>query len=284
MPDDLRPRSMADLPVQTPLNPASAAGRTRPLLQHRQCLHDRGAPGARPQLHRRTGPRARPGDADRLHRLRPVPPARLRLPATAPFLLARYARIRAGETLDARFTASGAIHYVIAGRGHTDCAGEVFAWTAGDVFILPGGAAHQHHADGADAVLWVVTNEPFLALEHLQPPAEGTAPTRAVHYPAAEIGRQMALIDTAGGVESGHAVMFSSEDTEHDRTILPMLTPGDEHAAAGSDATAASAQFGRGLPGHCGGGLSFDRRWPAQGLDALRDHGHAAHLATFPYQ
>ncbi len=224
MPDDLRPRSMADLPVQTPLNPASAAAARARFFNTGNAFMIVAPPVPD---HSFTDEPARALD--------PATPTGFiacdlsrqlgfAYPATAPFLLARYARIRAGETLDARFTASGAIHYVIAGRGHTDCAGEVFAWTAGDVFILPGGAAHRHHADGADAVLWVVTNEPFLALEHLQPPAEGTAPTRAVHYPAAEIGRQMALIDTAGGVESGHAVMFSSEDTEHDRTILPMLT------------------------------------------------------------
>jgi gentisate 1,2-dioxygenase len=224
MPDDLRPRSMADIPVQTPSNPASpAAARARffntgnafmlvapPVPDHSFTQEPaRALDPATPTGFIPCDLSAELGSAH---------------PATAPFLLARYARIRAGETLEARFVASGAIHYVIVGGGRTDCAGETIAWSAGDVFILPGGVDHRHQAGAEDAVLWVVTNEPFLALENAQAPAAGAAPTRAVHYPAAEIARQMALIYTAGEVDSGRAVMFSSKDQEHNRNILPMLT------------------------------------------------------------
>ena len=145
-------------------------------------------------------------------------------PATAPFLLARYARIRAHDTLSCQFAASGVIYYVIAGAGQTDCNGEVVQWGMGDVFILPGGVEHRHGAESADAVLWLVTNEPFLALERMQPPAAGDAPTKVVHYPAAEIARQMDLIYAAEGVDAGRAVMFSSDTQEHGRNILPTLT------------------------------------------------------------
>src|SRR5215470_9495389 len=44
-------------------------------------------------------------------------------PATTPLVLARYARIRAGETLTTRFTASGEIYYVIRGAGESAFAG-----------------------------------------------------------------------------------------------------------------------------------------------------------------
>ncbi len=41
-------------------------------------------------------------------------------PATTPLVLARYARIRAGETLTTEFAASGIICYVISGAGRTE--------------------------------------------------------------------------------------------------------------------------------------------------------------------
>ncbi|MEJ1975761.1 MAG: cupin domain-containing protein [Acetobacteraceae bacterium] len=118
----------------------------------------------------------------------------------------------------------GVIHYVITGSGRTDCAGETNEWGPGDVFILPGGMDHRHHAGAEDAVLWLVTNEPLLALERMQAPVPGDAPTRVVHYPAAEIAHQMEAIYTMGGVDAGRAVMFSSDAQEHSRNILPTLT------------------------------------------------------------
>ena len=45
-------------------------------------------------------------------------------PATTPLVLARYARIRAGETLETNFAASGVIAYVITGKGSTLCGTE----------------------------------------------------------------------------------------------------------------------------------------------------------------
>jgi hypothetical protein len=114
-------------------------------------------------------------------------------PATTPLVLARYARIRAGETLTTAFAASGIICYVICGTGSTDSVAERIDWTAGDLFILPGGPAYTHAAT-QDAVLWVVTNEPQLAFERLRPPADGDAPTPIVHFTADEIARQIDFI------------------------------------------------------------------------------------------
>ena len=71
--------------------------------------------------------------------------------ATSPLLLARYARIRAGESLTDEPQASGVIHYVIEGRGTTSSAGEEIAWQAGDVFVVPGGDVMTHSAGEADA-------------------------------------------------------------------------------------------------------------------------------------
>ena len=147
-------------------------------------------------------------------------------PATSPLVLARYARIRAGETLATDFQASGVIAYVMIGGGTTQCGDETIAWDAGDLFILPGGVPATHVAGSADAVLWIVTNEPQLAFENLRPPALGQAPTDVVHYRGAEIQRQIDMIYEIGRNEeiAGSALIFSAERQEATKNILPTLT------------------------------------------------------------
>lgn len=147
-------------------------------------------------------------------------------PATTPFVLARYARIRPGEALTTNFVATGSIWYVIKGAGETECAPERFAWSAGDAFLLPGGMQSHHRAGPEGAVLWVVTNEPQLAFEGARAPAPGGAPTEAVHYPAAEIERQLDRIYEAAADEetAGFALVLSSDKQEAARNVLPSLT------------------------------------------------------------
>lgn len=135
-------------------------------------------------------------------------------PATTPLMLARYARIAAGETLSGAFRASGEFYYVIAGEGQAAKAGESFAWQTGDVFSLPGGGESRLTAGSADAVLLQVTNEPELAFHGLEAPAPGKAPTRAVRYPMAEILSQMDAVRDAQSADpdrSGRALHLTSE-------------------------------------------------------------------------
>ena len=147
-------------------------------------------------------------------------------PATTPLVLARYARIRAGETLETNFAASGVIAYVITGKGSTLCGTERIEWNPGDSFVLPGGCKHEHRAGPADAVLWIVTNEPQLAFENLSPPQLGQAPTDLVHFPADEVQRQIELLYQVGRGEdiAGSALIFSSDRQEAIRNVLPTLT------------------------------------------------------------
>jgi gentisate 1,2-dioxygenase len=147
-------------------------------------------------------------------------------PATSPFVLAYYARVKAGESLATDFATTGVVGYVIQGSGSVTCGDEQVDWAAGDTFVLPGGLAHNYTAASEDAVLWLVTNEPQLAFESLQAPAPGEAPTGVVHYPAAEIDHQIALIDEVGrdGTAAGSALIFSSDTNEASRNALPTLT------------------------------------------------------------
>ena len=157
-------------------------------------------------------------------------------PATSPLVLARYARIRAGETLPTDFAASGVIAYVIAGNGQTICGNETIAWGKGDLMVLPGGIPQTHRAGDADAVLWIVTNEPQLAFENLRPPAKGEAPTDVVHYTGAEIRRQIDMLYDVGRNEeiAGSALIFSAERQEATRNILPTLTAAMNSLPAGA--------------------------------------------------
>ena len=147
-------------------------------------------------------------------------------PATSPFVLAYYGKVKAGETLATDFTTTGVVGYVIQGSGSLSCGAETLDWAQGDLFVLPGGYEHSYTAGSEDAVLWLVTNEPQLAFENLRSPAPGEAPTGVVHYPAAEIERQISVIDSVGRDESaaGSALIFSSDTNEASRNALPTLT------------------------------------------------------------
>ncbi|MGJ5180283.1 cupin domain-containing protein [Bradyrhizobium oligotrophicum] len=146
-------------------------------------------------------------------------------PATTPLMLARYAVIAAGETLVSDFVATGSIWYVIDGRGTSAFNSEVLTWGPGDIFLLPGGSVAIHTA-GERAVLWLVSNEPQLALDAALPHPPAGGPIEPVHYPAAEIERQIGIIDemTTNETTSGLALIFSSDRLEANRNIMPTLT------------------------------------------------------------
>jgi gentisate 1,2-dioxygenase len=147
-------------------------------------------------------------------------------PATTPLMLARYAAIAPGDALTADFAATGAIWYVIGGSGKAQAGAETFSWGAGDVFLTPGGTATILEAGSERAVLWVVTNEPQLALDRSRPARGADAPIEVVHYPADEIARQLQKVVEAAQNEttSGIALIFSSDRQEAGRNIMPSLT------------------------------------------------------------
>lgn len=146
-------------------------------------------------------------------------------PATTPLMLARYAVIAAGETLVADFIATGSIWYVIRGAGTAAVQAETIAFRAGDVFLLPSAPARLSAGD-AGVTLWLVTNEPQLAFDSGRAPDAGHMPVAPVHYPAAEIARQIALIyqHAPNEATSGIALIFSSDKQTTARNIMPTLT------------------------------------------------------------
>jgi hypothetical protein len=84
-------------------------------------------------------------------------------------------------------TQGGHMHYVLAGRGHTDVDGTTHEWEAGDVIAIPireNGVTYQHHNDGADEarllVVWpnldsALGPEAGVELRILEPADDGAA-------------------------------------------------------------------------------------------------------------
>ena len=115
---------------------------------------------------------------------------------------------------------------MITGAGETTKGTDRIKWAAGDVFCLPGGDEAIHAAADQDCVLWIITNEPELAFEHLDPPQPADAATEAVHYPAAEIDHQLERVrqKLIGPKIAGLALVFSNSLQAQRRNVSPTLT------------------------------------------------------------
>ncbi|HEV7915375.1 MAG TPA: hypothetical protein VGP22_16540, partial [Albitalea sp.] len=137
-------------------------------------------------------------------------------PATTPAMLARYARIRRGESLESRFRASGEIYYVIAGAGssrngeHTSV-----QWRAGDVVCFDGGERTLHLAGDDDCLLWAVTDEPLLSFLGVAAAPGHRRVAGPLHFSAAAIAEALAAAlrreQAKGTASNGNAAfIFSS--------------------------------------------------------------------------
>lgn len=161
-------------------------------------------------------------------------------PATTPVMLARYAKLRQGETLVSQLAAGGETYYVIAGAGVSRNRGDTIEWRQGDVFCFGGGATTHHAAGSDDCLLWVVTDEPlqaFLGVHALRAHAYAVS---AVHYPAAAIDAALAAAQrrevAKGSTSNGNAAfIFSSQDGMARRCLpFPALMLAHNSLVAGS--------------------------------------------------
>jgi gentisate 1,2-dioxygenase len=146
--------------------------------------------------------------------------------ATTPLMLARYARVAPGDSLAVDAVATGLIGYVIAGDAYCSGGDAELMLAAGDVVLLPGGPRYRLHGGASGALLWLVGNQPQLAFDGSRPGRPPLAAVDVVHYPAAEIARQLDALFAAGrnDTTSGHALIFSSARHEAGRNLMPTLT------------------------------------------------------------
>ena len=149
-------------------------------------------------------------------------------PATTPLMLARYARVAPEDGLLVEAEATGLIAYVIEGEARCCGGDEDLLLAAGDIALLPGGPHYRLHGGACGALLWIVGNQPQLAFDGSLPAPPARATMALVHYPAAEIERQLTRLYEAGtnADTSGRALIFSSERQQASRNLMPTLTLG----------------------------------------------------------
>ena len=157
-------------------------------------------------------------------------------PASVPNLLSRYVRVAGGDETGFELASSGEAYYAMDGSGTVAKGGDAFAWTAGDVFVLPGaGGPTRIRADRGGALLWMVTDEPVFSYFGIGSGTGGEG--SAVHYPAGVIDHEMDLIHQRvdDGTQSGKAVLFTRPDLEASHLATPTvafafnsLPPGDD--------------------------------------------------------
>lgn len=145
---------------------------------------------------------------------------------STPAMLARYVVVRAGESLQHAFEATGEIYYVAQGQGTTNSGDTQIAWRAGDVFVLPGASRTRHDAT-AHSVLVCFTNEPELAYAGSRPPEVArNAVVKAAYFAGSVIDEKLGLVHQRTGPQktAGKSVIFATTPMAGMRTILPSLT------------------------------------------------------------
>ena len=148
-------------------------------------------------------------------------------PATVPAVLVRYVVVRAGESLQHAFAATGEIYYVARGQGTTTGSADVrIAWRAGDTFVLPGASRTRHEAE-VDSLLVCFTNEPELAYAGTRPPEATDNPVvKPAYFDGRTIDEKLGLVHQRSGPQktAGKSVIFATTPLQRMRTILPSLT------------------------------------------------------------
>ena len=226
MPNEMDPKSLPEMPVQTAERPASPAEERARFFNSGNAfnivLNEVPDTVFQTEVEAATASDAKTGFflCDQAEELdNPTP-------ATTPFILARYARINDGDVLEAQFNTAGSIWYVITGKGETTFGDQSISWEAGDLFALPGCAEAKIKATGTESVIWVVTNEPQMAFENTRPAVMEETTIDAVHYRADEIERQIDLLYEVGqsAGTAGIALIFSSKKQQERRNITPTMT------------------------------------------------------------
>ena len=158
-----------------------------------------------------------------------------RSPATTSNLLARYLVIREGEEFEFAASATTVLCYAIKGSGRSFQEDEVIEWNAGDAFMLPGGEAILNEAPDGDAVLFVVTDEPFVSMMGCSVASFEDARVKSTHYVGKTVAARME--DMAAGPEQPLEqvnLSFASASFEHIGCVAPLMVAGIATLAPGA--------------------------------------------------
>lgn len=148
-------------------------------------------------------------------------------PATSPGLAAHFIRIEAGDRLMAAAAATSSLFFALSGRGQceraaqdTSPAGE-FSWQAGDLFVLPAGAAPQLQASETSVLYWV-HDAPLLTYLGVAPQAPRFETTL---YPGAWLHEQLQRLASVPGSQQSNrlSLLLANRDLPNTRTVTHVL-------------------------------------------------------------
>jgi len=142
-------------------------------------------------------------------------------PATTPNLLARYVRVKAGETQCLNLTSAGEVYYLLEGVGSIAKGEDLINWVEGDSVCLPGGGETVITAEDTDCVIYSVTDEPALSWHGAESPATKSGPIEAVHYPGDEVMRLLSDVQQRETEEemTGRFVLFTNAGAQTTNTV-----------------------------------------------------------------
>ena len=147
-------------------------------------------------------------------------------PATTPNLLARYVRVKAGETQCLNLTTAGEVYYLLEGAGSIAKGEDLINWVEGDSVCLPGGGETVITAKDTDCVIYSVTDEPTLSRHGAESPATKSGPIEAVHYPGDEVMRLLSDVQQRETEEemTGRFVLFTNAGAQTTNTVTRTIS------------------------------------------------------------
>jgi len=142
-------------------------------------------------------------------------------PVTSPGLCASFIRIRPGDRLTTRPTATSELYYVWRGCGSSEVDGRILQWESGDVFVLPGGCESIHQAT-EDVTMYWVTDEPLLRHLGVAPVTRRFEPTL---FPAARTELELEAVVAAPHADDRNrlSVLLSTAPNDQIQTVTNVL-------------------------------------------------------------
>lgn len=141
-------------------------------------------------------------------------------PATGPSLCANFIRLDQGE-LRTSAVATSQLFFVAKGQGETTACGQRFAWTKGDMLVLPAGGDAIHTSADKAAIYWV-HDAPLLRHLGVEPSQARFDPTFYSHQDSEQ--RLAEIAKSASGAKANRvSVLLGNSAFPQSRTVSHTL-------------------------------------------------------------
>lgn len=218
---------MANTPQASPVVPAAPASSKALVFDYRQAANPVRRGLTEPIPYRHWGPELHATGPSAVIPLDLSEELGINGPATSPALAAHFLRIEAGEGVKAAALATSSLFYVLSGRGRCERSAEAaspavsLTWQAGDLFVLPAGAAPLLEANATSVLYWV-NDAPllhYLGVQPSQPRFEAT------HYPAEWLLAELETLaaDPSSAKSNRLSLLLANRDLPSTRTVTHVL-------------------------------------------------------------